>query len=70
MARRKGSLRPFQTEKYASKAEEIFEKATDKHVADKNSISVSAAYITAYSEYIRNRDYQDYGRSNGGVLWS
>lgn len=50
--------------------EKIFEKATDKHVADKNSMSVSAAYITAYSEYIRNRDYQDYGRSNGGVLWS
>ncbi len=45
-------------------------KATDKHVADKSSVAVSAAYITVYSEYIRNRDYQDYGRSNGGVLWS
>ena len=47
-----------------------FEKATDKHVADKSGVAVSAAYITAYSEYIRNRDYQDYGRGNGGVLWS
>ena len=63
-------MKLIQTEKYASKAEEIFEKATDKHVADKSSVAVSAAYITAYSEYIRNRDYQDYGRSNGGVLWS
>mgnify|MGYP000072251251 CR=1 FL=1 len=63
-------MKLIQTEKYASKAEEIFEKATDKHVADKSGMAVSAAYITAYSEYIRNRDYQDYGRSNGGVLWS
>ena len=63
-------MKLIQTEKYATKAEEIFEKATDKHVADKSSVAVSAAYITAYSEYIRNRDYQDYGRSNGGVLWS
>ena len=63
-------MKLIQTEKYASKAEEIFEKATDKHVADKSGVAVSAAYITAYSEYIRNRDYQDYGRSNGGVLWS
>ena len=63
-------MKLIQTEKYASKAEKIFEKATDKHVADKSGVAVSAAYITAYSEYIRNRDYQDYGRSNGGVLWS
>ena len=63
-------MKLIQTEKYASKAEEIFEKAADKHVADKSGVAVSAAYITAYSEYIRNRDYQDYGRSNGGVLWS
>ena len=63
-------MKLIQTEKYAVKAEEIFEKATDKHVADKSSLGVSAAYIAAYSEYIRNRDYQDYGRSNGGVLWS
>jgi hypothetical protein len=23
-----------------------------------------------YSEAIRNREYQDYGRGKGGVLWS
>ena len=63
-------MKLIQTEKYASKAEEIFGKATDKHVADKSSVAVSAAYITAYSEYIRNRAYQDYGRINGGVLWN
>ncbi len=63
-------MKLIQTEKYAAKAEEIFGKATDKHVADKSSVVNTAAYITAYSEYMRNRDYQDYGRSNGGVLWS
>lgn len=63
-------MKLIQTEKYAAKAEDIFGKATDKHVADKSDVAVSAAYITAYSEYIRNRDYQDYGRSNGGVLWN
>lgn len=63
-------MKLIQTEKYAAKAEEIFGKATDKHVADKNNVADTAAYITAYSEYMRNRDYQDYGRSNGGVLWS
>lgn len=63
-------MKLIQTEKHAAKAEEIFGKATDKHVADKSSLAVSAAYITAYSEYMRNRDYQDYGRSNGGALWS
>lgn len=63
-------MKLIQTEKYAAKAEEIFGKATDKHVADKSSLADTAAYITAYSEYMRNRDYQDYGRSNGGVLWS
>lgn len=63
-------MKLIQTEKHAAKAEELFEKATDRHVADKSSLGVSAAYIAAYSEYIRNREYQDYGRSNGGVLWS
>ena len=35
------------------KAEEIFEKAALSIFADKNDVAVSA-YITAYSEYIRN----------------
>ena len=56
--------------KKTKKEKKMEEKATDKHVADKSGVAVSAAYITAYSEYIRNRDYQDYGRSNGCVLWS
>ncbi len=63
-------MKLIQTEKYASKAEDIFGKATDKHVADKSDIAGTAAYVMAYSEYIRNREYQDYGRSNGGVLWN
>lgn len=63
-------MKLIQTEKYASKAEDIFGKATDKHAADKSDIAGTAAYVMAYSEYIRNREYQDYGRSNGGVLWN
>ena len=62
-------MKLIQTEKYASNAEDIFEKATDEHIADKNDITGTAAYVMAYSEYIRNREYQEYGRSNGGVLW-
>lgn len=63
-------MKLIQTEKYAAKAEDIFEKATDKHVADKSDITGTASYVMAYSEYIRNREYQDYGRINGGVLWN
>ena len=63
-------MKLIQTEKYAANAENIFETATDKHVASKESVFDTAAYIMAYSEYIRNREYQDYGRNNGGVLWN
>ena len=63
-------MKLIQTEKYAAKAEDIFGKATDKHVADKSDITGTASYVMAYSEYIRNREYQDYGRINGGVLWN
>lgn len=63
-------MKLIQTEKYAANAENIFEMATDKHVASKESVFDTAAYIMAYSEYIRNREYQDYGRNNGGVLWN
>lgn len=63
-------MKLIQTEKYAAKAEKIFEEATDKHAADKSRVADTAAYVMAYSEYIRNREYQDYGRVNGGVLWN
>lgn len=63
-------MKLIQTEKYSENAENIFKSATDKHVASKESVFDTAAYIMAYSEYIRNREYQDYGRNNGGVLWN
>lgn len=63
-------MRVIQTEKYAGLAESIFEQATKTKVAAKDKVYETAAYIFAYSEYIRNREYQDYGRNHGGVLWN
>ena len=34
------------------------------------SANVKSAYILAATESIKNREYQDYGRLKGGVLWS
>ena len=34
---------------------------------DKNVVSKAAL---VYSETVRNREYQDYGRGKGGALWS
>ena len=40
--------------------------------ADENFVSEkdAAEFALCYSEAVRNRDYQDYGRNNGGRLWS
>ena len=36
-----------------------------------NDSATTLAYKALYySEVIRNREYQDYGRGKGGVLWS
>ena len=42
----------------------IYEKYSD--VSEKDA----AEFALCYSEAVRNRDYQDYGRNNGGRLWS
>ena len=44
---------------------EIFTDEDDK--ADDNIVSMAAL---VYSETVRNREYQDYGRGKGGALWS
>ena len=36
-------------------------------MTDKNVVSKAAL---VYSETVRNREYQDYGRGKGGALWS
>ena len=41
-----------------------YEKYSD--VSEKDA----AEFALCYSEAVRNRDYQDYGRNNGGRLWS
>lgn len=59
------------TEHYEKIAEDIVFKAiTDSDKLSASSVSYVAAYTYAYSESIKNRDYQDYGRGKGGVLWS
>ena len=52
------------TEKYEDAALAIYEKYSD--VSEKDA----AEFALCYSEAVRNRDYQDYGRNNGGRLWS
>ncbi|MGN0316364.1 MAG: hypothetical protein ACI4E1_00335 [Lachnospira sp.] len=59
------------TERYEAFAENIVQKA----VVDSDRLSDApvlylAAYTYAYSESIKNREYQEYGRAKGGVLWS
>ncbi|WP_027438269.1 hypothetical protein [Lachnospira multipara] len=57
------------TEKYECEATTLF----DQILEDKESIGDAytvAAFILAASESVKNREYQDYGREKGGVLWS
>ena len=47
------------------------ETADVKDKSFKNDSATTLAYKALYySEVIRNREYQDYGRGKGGVLWS
>ena len=59
------------TEKHEAAVLGIYENAA-KNVADlKNKdMLYKGAFILAYSEFIKNREYQEYGRNRGGVLWN
>ena len=47
------------------------ETADVKDNSFENDSATTLAYKALYySEVIRNREYQDYGRGKGGVLWS
>ena len=61
------------TEKYEKAALDILEAAEAK-VQEDDVFGADTAYtavlVTAYAESLRNREYQDYGRTKGGALWS
>ena len=61
------------TEKYEKAALDILEAAEAK-AQENDAFGADAAYtavlVTAYAESLRNREYQDYGRTKGGALWS
>lgn len=60
-------MKALHTEKYEAAALNILTAAEQKA---EQSGECSAELIMAYAESLRNREYQDYGRTKGGVLWS
>lgn len=66
-------MKALHTEKYEALAEDLYNKLPDiKSVdfANEDGATLAAACAYVYSEAVRNREYQDYGRGKGGVLWS
>ena len=65
-------MKALLTEKYENVAVELLEKIF--HFINTQDQQFEAEYLEAaafgYSEWIRNREYQDYGINKGGVLWS
>ncbi len=57
------------TDVYAEPAEKACAKII-RHADESADALLYAAAALVYAEGIRNRDYRDYGRKNGGVLWS
>lgn len=60
-------MKALQTEKYEKAALEILARAEER--AEQRAVP-DGTLIMAYAESLRNREYQDYGRTKGGVLWS
>ena len=65
-------MKALHTEKYENAQLETLNATISK--AGNSFDSLDNDYITAlvmaYGESLRNREYQDYGRDNGGVLWN
>lgn len=65
-------MKALHTEKYEKFALKVLETAESSVEAEEHKGEVD--YITAlavcYSESLKNRQYQDYGRGKGGALWS
>ncbi len=67
-------MKALHTEKYEGTVLGVCDKVMSGEIftgedteADDNTVSMAAL---VYSETIRNREYQDYGRGKGGALWS
>lgn len=65
-------MKALLTEKYENTAVKFLEKVfhSINTQGQKFETKYVAAATFAYSEWIRNREYQDYGINKGGVLWS
>lgn len=68
-------MKALHTEKYEAKALELLDEAVEQLLDDATAskdagTKETAALALAYSESIKNREYQDYGRNKGGRLWS
>ena len=65
-------MKALHTEKYEGIVLGVCDKVMAGEIftdddTDKNVVSKAAL---VYSETVRNREYQDYGRGKGGALWS
>lgn len=65
-------MKALLTEKYENEAVKLLENIF--HSINTQDQTFEATYVATaafgYSEWIRNREYQDYGINKGGVLWS
>lgn len=65
-------MKALHTEKYEKIALKVLETAVSSAEAGEHREEID--YVTAlaicYSESLKNRQYQDYGRGKGGALWS
>lgn len=65
-------MKALHTEKYESIALKVLDSAAKAVEAEgvKEDMGYMAALAMCYSESLKNREYQDYGRGKGGALWS
>lgn len=65
-------MKALHTEKYEDMALRVLEAALDDAMVEDKSADTGymAALAMSYSESLKNREYQDYGRGKGGALWS
>lgn len=68
-------MKALHTEKYEAKALAMLDEAVGPFLSGETAIKemgteAVSALALAYSESIKNREYQDYGRNKGGILWS
>lgn len=67
-------MKALHTEKYEGGALAVLDSAIqavkEAHSLKDSAVETVCALALAYSESLKNRAYQDYGRNKGGVLWS